>query len=227
MDYHNRAGSKKGSGGVASSSLENRNRRERLRQLALETINLDKDPYIFKNHLGTFECKLCLTVHVSDASYLSHTQGRKHQTNLARRQVLEDRENERRTAKSKPAGPNSTGLSNIPKRKIIRIGRPQYRVSKIRDRVTRQIGLSFQLSVPKLAPDITPHYRLMSAFEQQVDTPPDKKFQYLVVAAEPYTNCAFKIENKPIDQSPGKCWSYYDQDTQKYYVQFFFADSPN
>jgi splicing factor 3A subunit 2 len=33
-------------------------RRERLRKLALETIDLSKDPYFMKNHLGSYECKL-------------------------------------------------------------------------------------------------------------------------------------------------------------------------
>lgn len=89
MDYQNRAGSKFGGGGVASQSATNADRRERLRKLALESIDLDKDPYIFKNHVGGFECRLCLTVHQSDGSYLAHTQGKKHQTNLARRAARE------------------------------------------------------------------------------------------------------------------------------------------
>ena len=42
MDFQNRVGSKVGSGGVASASESNRDRRERLRQLALETIDLNK-----------------------------------------------------------------------------------------------------------------------------------------------------------------------------------------
>lgn len=33
-------------------------------------------------HLASFECKLCLMLHNED-SYLAHTQGKKHQTNLA------------------------------------------------------------------------------------------------------------------------------------------------
>lgn len=89
MDYQNRAGSKFGGGGVASQSATNADRRERLRKLALETIDLDKDPYFFKNHVGSFECRLCLTVHQNDGSYLAHTQGKKHQTNLARRAAKE------------------------------------------------------------------------------------------------------------------------------------------
>ena len=42
MDFQHRAGGKTGTGGVASASDANRDRRERLRQLALETIDLNK-----------------------------------------------------------------------------------------------------------------------------------------------------------------------------------------
>ena len=42
MDFQNRVGAKTGGGGVASWSESNRDRRERLRQLALETIDLNK-----------------------------------------------------------------------------------------------------------------------------------------------------------------------------------------
>ena len=89
MDFQNRAGGKTGGGGVASASDANRDRRERLRQLALETIDIAKDPYFMKNHLGSYECKLCLTLHNNEGSYLAHTQGKKHQSNLARRAAKE------------------------------------------------------------------------------------------------------------------------------------------
>ena len=42
MDFQHRAGGKTGTGGVASASDANRDRRERLRQLALETIDINK-----------------------------------------------------------------------------------------------------------------------------------------------------------------------------------------
>lgn len=48
MDYQNRAGANKGSGGVAGGSETAIDRRERLRKLALETIDLAKDPYILR-----------------------------------------------------------------------------------------------------------------------------------------------------------------------------------
>ncbi|KAK4337141.1 hypothetical protein RND71_043359 [Anisodus tanguticus] len=93
MDYQHRPGGKTGSGGVASASESNRDRRERLRQLALETIDLQKDPYFMRNHLGTYECKLCLTLHNNEGSYLAHTQGKKHQSNLARRAAKDAKDN--------------------------------------------------------------------------------------------------------------------------------------
>lgn len=77
MDFQNRPGGKTGSGGVASWSDANRDRRERLRQLALETIDLNKDPYFMKNHLGKFSVVLnTLAFHnkhiIIDYIYFSH-----------------------------------------------------------------------------------------------------------------------------------------------------------
>ena len=42
MDFQNRVGSKSGAGGVASAQNEAIDRRERLRKLALETIDINK-----------------------------------------------------------------------------------------------------------------------------------------------------------------------------------------
>src|SRR5205085_3206604 len=89
MDFQNRVGGKTDTGGPLNYSESNAVRRERLRKLALETVDLTKDPYFMKNHLGIYECRLCLTLHNNEANYLSHTQGKKHQTNLARRAAKE------------------------------------------------------------------------------------------------------------------------------------------
>ena len=51
----------------------NLERRERLKKLAFETIDITKDPYFMRNHLGTYECRLCLTLHSNEGSYLAHT----------------------------------------------------------------------------------------------------------------------------------------------------------
>jgi hypothetical protein len=89
IDFQNREGIKFGGGGQASGSQETVNRRERLRKLAMETMDLANDPYLLRNHLGTYECKLCLTLHNNEGNYLAHTQGKRHQTNLARRAAKE------------------------------------------------------------------------------------------------------------------------------------------
>lgn len=65
MDFQNRAGSKFGAQIGSNPANE---RRERLRKLALETIDLSKDPYFMKNHLGSYECKLCLTIHLNEGT---------------------------------------------------------------------------------------------------------------------------------------------------------------
>lgn len=39
-------------------------------------MDLKNDPYLMKNHIGKFECKLCLTLHPSESNYLAHTQVR-------------------------------------------------------------------------------------------------------------------------------------------------------
>lgn len=90
MDMQNRAGSK--GAGIASQSDANLERIQRLKRLHVETADVSNDPYIMRNHLGSFECRLCLTLHTNEASYLAHTTGKKHQTNLHRRQLREKAE---------------------------------------------------------------------------------------------------------------------------------------
>ncbi|MCJ1330408.1 hypothetical protein MMC10_007091 [Thelotrema lepadinum] len=229
MDYQNRAGSKFGGGGVASQSATNADRRERLRKLALESIDLDKDPYFFKNHVGSFECRLCLTVHQNDGSYLAHTQGKKHQTNLARRAAREQKEG--KAAADAAAGFAGVGLGvggvigpgGVPvKRNIVKIGRPGYKITKIRDPLSRQVGFLYQLQYPEIGPETRPRIRFMSAFEQKVEEPPDKNYQYLLVAAEPYETCGFKMDAREVDRREGRLWEWFDEDRKEFWVQVLF-----
>ena len=229
MDFQNRAGSKFGGGGVASQSATNADRRERLRKLALETIDLDKDPYFFKNHVGSYECRLCLTVHQNDGSYLAHTQGKKHQTNLARRAAKEEKE-----AAGKATGPNAidpatglpTSLAASYARRVVKIGRPGYKITKIRDPVTRQQGLLFQLQYPEANTgagnqDVVPKWQVMSAYTQSVEEP-DKNFQYLLVAAEPYETVGFKIPARELDKRDDRQFSFWDPDAKEFWIQVMF-----
>ena len=51
---------------------------------------------------------------------------------------------------------------------------------------------SLQVDYPEIAEAITPRHRFMSAYEQRIE-PPDKAWQYLLFAAEPYETIAFKV----------------------------------
>ncbi|KAF1742861.1 hypothetical protein MXB_4978 [Myxobolus squamalis] len=173
MDFQHRVGAKTGGGGVASASETNKDRRERLRLLALESIDLSKDPYFMKNHLGTFECKLCLTLHANEGSYLAHTQGKKHQQNLARRAAKDVGDNLLLPAFNK---------ARSAPRKFIKIGRPGYKgfffflflVTKQYDPEHKQQSLLFQVDYLEVNDINVPKYRLMAAFEQHVEQPVDK-----------------------------------------------------
>jgi splicing factor 3A subunit 2 len=118
IDFQHREGSKVGSGGQLSESQAALERKERLRKLALETIDISKDPYFMRNHLGTYECKLCLTLHPNEGNYLAHTQGKRHQYNLGRRAAME----------AKNAAPRLMVAKEAPKKVVMKIGRPGYKV---------------------------------------------------------------------------------------------------
>ncbi|KAL7423290.1 CWF complex protein sap62 [Cryptotrichosporon argae] len=217
MDYQNRAGANKGGGGVAGSSETAVDRRERLRRLALETIDLAKDPYILRTHLGTLECRLCLTLHVNEGSYLAHTQGKKHQTNLARRAAKDNFEH---ALSIKPAA----APQQVKKKTFVKIGRPGYKVVKIRDPVNQRLGLLITIPYPEIKAGERPRRRFMSAFEQKREVP-NRAFQYLVIAAEPYETIAFQIPAKEMvdeDEDAEATWEHWDADEKVYSCQFLF-----
>lgn len=131
-----------------------------------------QDPYILRNHLGSLECRLCLTLHTNEGSYLAHTQGKKHQTNLARRAARD----------MKDAQLNIAPTAQPIQRKVfLKIGRPGYRVTKIRDPESRAEGMMVQVHLPQISPNVTPRRRFMSAWEQKRE-PPNRSYQYLIVS---------------------------------------------
>jgi splicing factor 3A subunit 2 len=223
MDRQNRAGSKPGSGGVISASEANVLRRERLKQLTLEALDISKDPYLMKNHVGSYECKLCLVVLNNEGAYLSHVQGKKHQESLARRAAREAKQ--RALQQGSDGKPPVVTNAIVPKRNLIKIGRPAYKVTKLRDTDTMQMGLLFQVHYPQMSGEISrPYYRFMSAFEQKIETP-DRQYQYILIAAEPYETIAFKMPNYELEKSKELVWSYWDRDTKVYTVQIVFSST--
>jgi len=68
----------------------------------------------------------------------------------------------------------------------------------------------------------------MSAFEQRVEIP-NKSYQYLLFAAEPYETISFKIPNKDIEKSVGpqipgetKFWTKWDETIKQFSLQLHF-----
>jgi|Transcript_17078 splicing factor 3A subunit 2 len=222
VDRQNRVGSKFGGGGVSSSQNAERERKERLKQLALESIDLAKDPYLMRNHLGTYECKLCLTLHTNEANYLAHTQGKKHQAGLAKRAAMEKARAKQQASSGAMPMPNLAGSKRSRERKV-RIGRPAYQIYKNRDVDTNQRCLSFELQYPEIDKDVQPRHRFMSSYEQRIE-PADRRYQYLLVAADPYETVAFKIPNEPIDKGEGRFVTHWDEEGKKFTLTLYLME---
>lgn len=100
-------------------------------------------------------------------------------------------------------------------RKFVKIGKPGYKGAPLKDHLSSSLPLStslsasspvtkqqdartgaysllFQIEYPEIGEGILPRHRVMSAFEQRVEAP-DRNFQYLLFAAEPYETIAFKV----------------------------------
>mmetsp|Transcript_31757 Transcript_31757/g.69764 ORF Transcript_31757/g.69764 Transcript_31757/m.69764 type:complete len:230 (+) Transcript_31757:1-690(+) len=219
---------------MSSAPNAERDRKERLRQLALESVDLAKDPYLMRNHLGSYECKLCLTLHTNEANYLAHTQGKKHQAGLAKRAAMEKKRarEEGTTGTGGSSGPMpmtkaGVGASSTTKRQQrVRIGRPGYEITKSRDPRTNQRCLTFYVDYPEVDdPNATqPRHRFMSAYEQRVESPPDRRYQYLLVACEPYETVGFKIPNEPIDRAEGRFVTNWSREDRRFTLTLYFME---
>lgn len=172
---------------------------------------MSKDPYYMRNHLGQIECRLCLTLHSNEGNYLAHTQGKRHQQNLAKRAARE--------AAEKPSMP--VAQKRVQPKKTIKIGRPGYRVTKQFNPETCQRSLLFQIEYPEIEDDFLPRHRFMSSYEQRVETA-DKNYQYLMFAAEPYEVIAFKIPNSDVDRAEDKFFTHWDPDSKIFSLQLHF-----
>lgn len=84
--------------------------------------------------------------------------------------------------------------------------------------------MTFEVEYPEAEEGLQPRHRFMSAFEQKVEAP-DKNYQYLLFACDPYETIAFKIPNQPIDKSEGRFFTNWDKDMKKFVLQLFFDDN--
>lgn len=89
---------------------------------------------------------------------MAHTQGKKHQANLARRAAKDAKDAPQQPAPEKP---------RVDVKKFVKIGRPGYRVTKQRDPDTGQQSLLFQVVNLKAN---TTQYRINKFFSTKEQT---------------------------------------------------------
>jgi splicing factor 3A subunit 2 len=70
--------------------------------------------------------------------------------------------------------------SSVQRKVFLKIGRPGYRVTKVRDREAGKEGMMVQIHLPQIKAGVVPRRRFMSAWEQRRE-PPNKSYQYLIV----------------------------------------------
>ena len=92
---------------------------------------------------------------------------------------------------------------------------PGYRVIKQKDPDSGKKSLMFEVDLPQITDLVKPKYRIMSTYEQRKEEV-DPRYQYLLVAGEPYETIAFKIPSRPIDFGQGKFFETWDTNTRKY-----------
>ena len=103
---------------------------------------------------------------------MAHTQGKKHQTNLARRAARDMKDTQLMIAPTQNV---------VPRKVFLKIGKPGYRVTKVRDADMRQEGMMVQVHLPQIKPGVITRKRFMSAWEQKRE-PPNRAYQYLIVS---------------------------------------------
>ena len=220
--------SKPGSGGVASREDSHILRRERLRQLAVDSADLTRDPYLLRNHLGSYECRLCLTLHTNEGSYLAHTQAKRHQLNLQRRAAkLRATDSAQQLSLPPSAGGGDSTAAQQRRRRYGgaggggKAGTPGYRVVKQRHPITGALSLLFSVSFPLILPSLQPRHRLMSTFEQQREVK-DGHHQFVLIAAAPYSVVAFKVPNQEMERGEGGVLSHWNDSTKHFLLQITY-----
>jgi splicing factor 3A subunit 2 len=61
----------------------------------------------------------------------------------------------------------------------------------------------------------------MNPWEQRVEDP-DRDYQYLVFAGEPYETVAIKLQAREVDRRDDKFWNWFDEDNKEFWVQLLF-----
>lgn len=250
MDYQNRAGSKKGGGGIASDSQQNLQRRKQVQDLLSngedvpftfqqdqEGSKLRANPDIYRNHSGKLVCKRCNTMHVSWSSVERHLMGKKHQLNVLKSTARngKSKENEENVRDQEFQQQVNDLRANLSHNGI----KPEVQVVKVKHPEKDLFGICVQVKYDNehrkksLKEDsFIPFIRILSDLELNNSDASNAK--YLVVAFEPFENVGIQLPNNEIelnDYDPSepyaiddlnrKC-TYWDVDSGDFYIQLFF-----
>lgn len=79
--------------------------------------------------------------------------------------------------------------------------------------------------ISEIADSVQPRHRFMSAYEQKIE-PPDRRWQYLLFAAEPYETISFKVPSREVEKHDSKFWTHWNKDTKQFFLQFAFKMEP-
>ncbi|KAF7682458.1 Splicing factor 3A subunit 2 [Astathelohania contejeani] len=195
MDYTDRVNARAGVN-IKTKEEETRHRKQRIKKLLTEITDISQDPNVRKNHLGKYECLLCYSIHNTESSYLIHSKGKKHTTNLnSKIDVI----------KSKSIG--STKLA-IPKYVIRSVIDGKYK------------GWLIQLNYTKSA--VPPFYKFISSLEQAIESF-DAQAAYIVFICDGYENIGFKFPNFTIRKE--NFIEYFDIKKRKFFLQFFIDEN--
>lgn len=249
MDYQNRAGSKKGGGGIASDSQANLARRKQVDELLRqgqqvpytfqeESDELNRNPYIYKNNSGKLVCKLCNTIHTAWSSVERHLSGNKHGLNVLRRGNASDKGGAQNRQQESQDHEFLEAVEA--KRKNLRHNGiiPNCKSALVKDKESGRLGIAIQVDYNgddnnDNEQAVSPFIRVISGLEFSESDENDKK--YVVIAYEPFENVALEIpsdkeiimnnnyeDQSSLDELNGKC-TYWDVDAHKFYIQLFFA----
>lgn len=239
MDYSNRAGSKKGSGGIASTSIANVRRKQQVEELLMEGVqvpytfedktadpNGDNDklrmnPYVFRSNTGKLVCKLCNTMHMSWSSVERHLEGKKHSMALMRRGGIEEQQSQ----DHEESDTQKEIAQLVEKRKNqieITAGQPSCKIQEIQD-FNSQSGFAFEIDYTKCDSSepveiiYPPSMRIVTGAELTDDD--DNDSVYLVIACEPFENIAIKLPSKSnvvVDEKAPNIRDAFDDLNAKY-----------
>lgn len=250
MDYQNRAGSKKGAGGIASDAQANIHRRRQVDALLSKGEDVPfsfqgepqddkvrKNPYIYKNRSGKLVCKLCNTMHMSWSSVERHINGKKHALNVMRRErgpggknkkTLEDQSQvdyERRVAEAAERLKQDKNLKPKDIKVIPVAGGKRYDNNS---GLTIIVNYNIEGANDILKGnerELPPFVKIMSDLELGTASTEEKKKKFIVVSYPPFATVGIEIPNKEIYESASTTNQFNPGCTDWYFEDGIFVAS--